>query len=155
MPFAARRPCSHQGCRELVAARFCTEHAGAAKVGKYADASRGTRQQRGYDATWTKTRERILRRDQGLCQPCCKADPPRITMATQVDHVIPKHDPFSTEDDGNLQSICTPCHRAKSAAEGHVARWMGGRTKSLESGAGDRLNNQISSRGSFDGGGID
>lgn len=63
---------------------------------------------------WRRKRERILKRDHGLCQPCQRND--TFTLATQVDHVIPKAD-GGTDDDSNLQSICGPCHDAKSKAE--------------------------------------
>ena len=78
---------------------------------------RGTAHERGYGAAWKKHRAFILRRDCGLCQVC--AGKKRLTLATQVDHIIPKAK-GGTDDEENLQSICPDCHRDKSAADrGH------------------------------------
>jgi HNH endonuclease. len=38
-------------------------------------------------------------------------------VAKHVDHIIPKSQ-GGTDDDGNLQSLCAACHRAKTAREG-------------------------------------
>lgn len=78
------------------------------------DAIRGSRHQRGYGAEWDRTRKRILDRDEGLCQPCLRAG--RASAGTQVDHIVPKSQGGS-DDDGNLQTICPECHRAKTARE--------------------------------------
>ena len=73
-----------------------------------------SRHQRGYGAAWDRLRREILERDRHLCQPCRKRDV--ITTATQVDHVKPKAK-GGTDDPANLQSICTPCHTAKTTRE--------------------------------------
>ena len=84
--------------------------------------SKESRQSRGYDATWTKTRLRVLKRDDGLCQPCLKNG--RVEMAKEVDHIVGKAQAAKlgwhrsrTEADANLQSICTPCHKRKTTEE--------------------------------------
>lgn len=79
------------------------------------DSLRGNRHQRGYGTAWEKQRKRILDRDNGLCQPCMRSTG-RVTMATEVDHVIPKARGGS-DADANLQAICNPCHKAKTAKE--------------------------------------
>ncbi|WP_169805957.1 HNH endonuclease [Azohydromonas lata] len=69
-------------------------------------------------------RERILRRDNGLCQ-CeeCKAAPvPRL--ASVVDHVVPLWE-GGAESDENRQSLNVGCHARKSAEE--ARRRAGGR----------------------------
>lgn len=38
------------------------------------------------------------------------------TLAREVDHVVPIAD-GGTEDESNLQGLCIPCHREKSANE--------------------------------------
>lgn len=76
---------------------------------------RGTRQERGYGAAWGRLRQTILDRDNHLCQ-VCKVEG-RDTPASEVDHRTPKAK-GGTDDPDNLQAICTPCHRAKSAGEG-------------------------------------
>lgn len=78
------------------------------------DAIRGSRHQRGYGATWDRTRKRILDRDENLCQPCLKVG--KTTLGTQVDHITPKAQ-GGTDLDGNLQTICEACHRAKTSSE--------------------------------------
>lgn len=79
----------------------------------------GTTTQRGYGWAWQKLRARILARDKGLCQPCLKLGRP--VAARDVDHVVPKHR-GGTDDDTNLQSLCGPCHDAKTAKEGRAAQ---------------------------------
>lgn len=74
--------------------------------------------ERGYGAAWRKLRARILKRDP-LCVPC-RANG-HVTASTEVDHVKPKAEGGSDADD-NLQGICTPCHRAKTAADNSRAR---------------------------------
>jgi 5-methylcytosine-specific restriction protein A len=56
----------------------------------------------------------MLKRDYGLCIPCMKQG--RATAATEVDHIINKAN-GGTDDDDNLQSICSSCHKDKTAAE--------------------------------------
>lgn len=63
---------------------------------------------------WRRLRDAILQRDGFLCRPCAAAG--RVRLATQVDHIVGKARGGS-DDETNLQSICDPCHRAKSQAE--------------------------------------
>jgi 5-methylcytosine-specific restriction protein A len=79
-----------------------------------------SRHARGYGSSWDKLRLRILARDKHLCQPCKREG--RITAATQVDHRRRKED-GGTDDEGNLQAICAPCHTDKTTREN------GGRVK--------------------------
>lgn len=78
------------------------------------DSQRGNRHERGYGYAWEQLRERIMLRDHGLCQPC--KDNGHVTRADQVDHKTPKAH-GGTDDESNLQAICTPCHRAKTSSE--------------------------------------
>lgn len=81
-----------------------------------------TRQERGYGAEWEKARKLALQRDCGLCQTCRKAG--RVRPATEVDHIVSK---AAAEQMGwdasrinaveNLQAICSPCHKEKTAQE--------------------------------------
>jgi len=63
---------------------------------------------------WRRIRARVLKRDCGMCVPCRQAE--RFTLAVDVDHVRPVWE-GGTDDDGNLQSICSDCHKEKSARE--------------------------------------
>ena len=78
------------------------------------DSSRGSRHERGYGWEWEKLRAKILDRDEGLCQPCIEKG--RTNLADQVDHRTPKSQ-GGTDDESNLQSICTPCHDEKTRRE--------------------------------------
>ena len=85
---------------------------------------------RGYGWAWQQARARVLERDCGLCQVCKAAG--RLTPATAVDHVTSKADWArdrgslqGVDDDGNLQAICDPCHKLKTAAESARARAEG------------------------------
>lgn len=98
---------------------YCGTHQSDRKIGKFADDRRGRRQSRGYGAAWEQTRKRILSRDKGLCQ-VCMADS-KLRPAKQVDHKVPKFE-GGTDDDDNLQSICTDCHTAKTAEEAKRGR---------------------------------
>lgn len=80
--------------------------------------TRGTRQQRGYGADWERIRARILKAEP-LCRQCRKDG--RAVVATTVDHIRPKHKGGGDED-SNLQPLCKPCHKAKTALEGNMAR---------------------------------
>lgn len=55
-----------------------------------------------------------MRRDHGLCQPCRLLG--ASVPAREVDHVRPLWD-GGTDAEANMQAICVPCHRNKSAAE--------------------------------------
>lgn len=73
-----------------------------------------SRQSRGYGAEWDRLRLRILARDFGLCQPCRRAG--AVKQGTEVDHVVPRAKGGS-EDDDNLQTICSDCHKAKTLTD--------------------------------------
>jgi 5-methylcytosine-specific restriction enzyme A len=78
-----------------------------------------SRQSRGYGARWDKLRLRILARDSHLCQPCLNTG--ILKPATQVDHITPKAK-GGTDDPDNLQAICDPCHKDKTAREAAEAQ---------------------------------
>ena len=57
-----------------------------------------------------ETRKRRLRAEP-LCRHCLAQG--RTTAATAIDHIIPlSHG--GTDDDGNTQALCEPCHEAKT-----------------------------------------
>ena len=62
-----------------------------------------------------RDRERIRRRDHGLCQECRRQG--RFgTVGAAVDHIKPLWAGGSDED-SNKELLCQPCHDAKSALE--------------------------------------
>ena len=67
---------------------------------------------------WRRKRDQVLKRDGYQCQPCRRGEygEARLSMATQVDHVIPQAE-GGTDADGNLQAICDDCHAIKTAEE--------------------------------------
>lgn len=64
---------------------------------------------------WRRIRDRILARDKYLCQRCLSLG--LLTPASEVDHITPIHLGEDNQDH-NLQSLCSPCHKAKTATEG-------------------------------------
>ena len=80
-----------------------------------------TTTQRGYGGRWQKLRRLILARDV-WCQPCLANGDHR--QADQVDHIVPKT-LGGTDAEKNLQAICEPCHRVKTAKEGGRQPWLG------------------------------
>lgn len=109
MPKAAPRPCAKAGCNKLTTKGRCEEH-----QRKHGWDHKESSTKRGYGYKWQKTRVRILRRDNGLCQPCKRKG--IMVPATEVDHIVRKAI-GGTDDDENLQAICGDCHKEKTARE--------------------------------------
>jgi len=63
---------------------------------------------------WRQIKHRIMTRDCGMCVLCRVAG--RFVLATDCDHRVPVW-AGGTDADSNLQSLCGPCHKAKTAAE--------------------------------------
>ncbi|MGY6696094.1 MAG: HNH endonuclease [Roseinatronobacter sp.] len=80
---------------------------------------RRSRQARGYGRRWERLRAAALTRDKHLCQPCKRAG--RVAPATEVDHIVPKAK-GGADTLENTQSICGPCHKAKTAREAAEAQ---------------------------------
>jgi 5-methylcytosine-specific restriction protein A len=76
--------------------------------------SNESRHKRGYGSAWDKIRKLVLVRDKHLCQPCLRSNKP--TAGSQVDHITPKAK-GGTDDMDNLETICDPCHKAKTARD--------------------------------------
>ena len=73
-----------------------------------------TTAQRGYDSAWQRARRAQLRTEP-QCRGCG-------APATEVDHIIPIADGGARLDPGNLASVCTTCHRAKTLRDAHRAQ---------------------------------
>lgn len=80
------------------------------------DVARGSAVQRGYDHTWHKMRDSVLR-----SEPCCRMCRAQgiTTIATMVDHIKPlRVAPWLRLISVNLQPLCVACHRLKTMGEG-------------------------------------
>jgi 5-methylcytosine-specific restriction enzyme A len=66
------------------------------------------RQRRDYDGSWTRIRNVWIKANP-LCAHCG-------AKAQEVDHIIPIR--LGGGNDGNLQSLCKPCHLAKTHPTG-------------------------------------
>jgi 5-methylcytosine-specific restriction protein A len=90
----------------------------AAAVKAEMERQRPSAARRGYGPRWRRARAAYLRRHP-LCVSCAAAG--RLEPATVVDHVVPhRGDAILFWDRANWQSMCKPCHDAKTAREG---RW--------------------------------
>lgn len=116
-----QRPCRYHTCRQLHrnGNGYCDRHQGEAGAWVRKPAAPTKTTERGYGWRWQKLRERILKRDGYLCQPCERAG--RTTLAKEVDHILNKASGGDDSDD-NLQAICSTCHYEKTAMESAAAR---------------------------------
>ncbi len=60
---------------------------------------------------WRRKRDEIFKRDKYTCQVCC-----RVGGELELDHIL-NVARGGTDDDSNLQAICTACHKPKTHAE--------------------------------------
>lgn len=113
MPVAIPRACRKIGCGKTTTDRsgYCETHRNEG----WKQHQRGqSRHQRGYGSKWDVLRARILQRDRHICQSCIKDSRP--VPASTVDHIIPKAH-GGTDEESNLQALCWPCHKRKTATE--------------------------------------
>lgn len=61
-----------------------------------------------------RNRQRVLKRDNGLCVHCMAAG--KVSFATEVDHKVPLCK-GGTDSDDNKQSLCHACHSVKTARD--------------------------------------
>ncbi|AXY60015.1 HNH endonuclease [Acinetobacter sp. WCHAc010052] len=112
------RPCREYNCSGVVNSQaqngYCDKHASKRSNWNRRQDRSGSTTQRGYGHAWRKLREQILKRDEYLCV-ICRADG-RTTEATDVDHIVSKAH-GGTDDQSNLQALCSPCHKSKTASE--------------------------------------
>ena len=118
--------CACPGCYAPVpqGEKYCNKHkakglASEERQRKLAEQRRlqrsGSREERGYTYKWRKLRDRFIAQHPH-CEECLKHG--KITLATDVDHIIPhRGDPKLLYDEGNLQSLCKSCHSRKTAKE--------------------------------------
>lgn len=97
-------PCAWPGCPAVVRTRYCDTHRRMAS--RQYEAGRPSSAERGYGWAWTKIREAYL-----AAHPDCSLCG---APATVVDHITPRAEGGS-DDNSNLQSLCTSCHRRRTA----------------------------------------
>jgi 5-methylcytosine-specific restriction endonuclease McrA len=82
----------------------------------HAIGQRGTTVSRGYDAAWKRCRLAHLAMEP-MCRHHLARAKPKAVPATEVDHIIDITDaPDLRLEHDNLQSLCKPCHSAKTMA---------------------------------------
>lgn len=101
MPQRMPRPCRHPRCPELTrdASGYCEAH----RREKWANETRGSARERGYDSRWREVRAMKLKRDP-LCEECLYEN--RTKPAVLVHHVVAIADGGEALDMGNLMSVC-------------------------------------------------
>lgn len=80
--------------------------------------TRTSRHARGYGWQWEQTRKRVLEREP-LCRTCAVTG--RAVLAVTVDHILAKA-MGGGDEETNLQPLCDPCHKAKTAREAAFRR---------------------------------
>ena len=94
---------------------YCTHHQPQVHR-EYGRARRGFDTELGFyqSARWRNTREAVLR-DNPLCCRCQAKG--LLQPAKVVDHIVPVKLGGERFERANLQSLCVPCHNAKTASE--------------------------------------
>lgn len=117
MARAASSPCSTPGCPTLVQGGGTCGPCTSETRRRY-DARRGSARERGYDSRWEGMRRRHLRIEP-FCRQCMAEG--KAVVGKVVDHVIPHRGARWLFDmPENLQTLCLPCHGAKSGQEAHL-----------------------------------
>ena len=113
------RPCREFRCPNLTKSPkeqgYCDKHAHKRSNWTARQDRSGSTTARGYGHAWRVLRESIMKRDNYLCVKCAVAG--RVAEATDVDHIKAKAH-SGTDDPDNLQSLCSSCHKQKTANEG-------------------------------------
>jgi len=107
MPYKPKHPCSHPGCPELSAGRFCEEHA-KEEARRYERYHRDPATRKRYGSAWRKVRD-YYRAAHPLCE-MCKAEG-KLTPAKHVHHKV-ELSVGGTNDYDNLSSLCVAHHCA-------------------------------------------
>lgn len=121
MPRSAPTPCRYPGCAQVLnVPGYCDAHRSLMHR-DYGRARREFDAEVGFyrTARWRNTRVAVLR-DNPLC---CKCQSKGILkLATVVDHITPIKQGGERFERSNLQSLCVPCHNAKTASESAWSR---------------------------------
>lgn len=114
MPRAAPKICSYAGCTALAHEGTRCDNPVHKIISSWNEneKQKGNRHERGYGYKWEKIRAKVLKRDRYLCCQCLVKQV--YKAAKDVDHIVARCDGGSDTLD-NLQSLCQPCHRKKTA----------------------------------------
>lgn len=108
MPNKALHPCRQPGCHELVREARCAKH--GTKI-----VERDPQVKRMYNSLrWKKRRAAQLAKDP-WCAECLLRE--MYIPASEADHIEPHHGDAAKFFQGELQSLCKPCHSRKTASE--------------------------------------
>ena len=124
MAKAPSRLCSKPGCKGIIRDNTCSL-CGSVRRGWQADTDRGTRQQRGYDAAWTRLRNAFVQQQRlesmqagiGINPLCAICGVAVRDWELHVDHIRPFNgadDPLRL-DPSNLQVTHARCNLSKAA----------------------------------------
>ncbi len=116
MPSRLPKACRQPYCSSTTTDKsgYCDKHRKVQSGWGRWQRDRGNRHQRGYGTAWDKLRAEILKRDNHLCQEHLRRGIPK--QGRHVDHIISKAN-GGTDDPSNLQTLCKPCHEAKTSTE--------------------------------------
>lgn len=119
MPPRSKKPCRAALCGLTTTdpRGYCDKH--KAQSSGWAKPGRKSAEARGYDWAWRKLAASIAKRDRYLCVLCLARG--LVAPYASVDHKVSKAD-GGDDDPSNLQSLCGPCHDAKTALEAKKAR---------------------------------
>ena len=111
MPGRPLRQCTYPGCSELTGGKVarCEKHPYPVWEKKGVQVKRMT------GNPLREARKRLFRTDP-LCVMCATQTPPRVTLATQRDHIVPLQE-GGLDVPENTQGLCDDCHEIKSKAE--------------------------------------
>ena len=116
MPRKPKRPCSFPGCPKLTEGRFCEEHE-RQENRRYEKYDRDPAVRRRYGRAWKRIRDRYAAKHP-FCEECYKKG--MLHPVEEVHHKLPLAE-GGTHDEGNLVSLCQPCHARIHAERGD--RW--------------------------------
>ncbi|MBX3325169.1 MAG: HNH endonuclease [Nitrospira sp.] len=109
MPMLPKQPCRVAGCPVLGPCPVHRRKPVSLPAQRLYDDRRGSSAARGYDRQWRKLRAEYLKRFP-VCRLCTHS------KAVLVDHIRPKVQ-GGTDDEYNLQALCTRCHNVKTGIE--------------------------------------
>lgn len=117
MPTKPKRPCSKPGCSNLTSGQFCAVHQvdankQRADANKHYDQHQRNQKARMFykSRAWHTARQRVLARDNHICQVCWQQCH-KATLADTVHHRVPISEDWNRRlDMTNLISLCAGCH---------------------------------------------